>query len=197
MSISDRERWNEKYSQCQPPSHIEADTWLIEAIELIEQSTSVMPTDRRALDIACGLGHNAIWLAQHGWQVDGIDVSNAGLQLARQLAGTEKSEVNWIEADLDHWEPAADGCDLAIVFRFLDRVHVPRVVSTALRAGGWLIYETFSRAQLKRADTHIRNPTFTLTAGELPTLFPDFDTVIHREDVLDDRTVERFLARHQ
>jgi SAM-dependent methyltransferase len=197
MSTSDRERWNEKYSHRQPPSYIEADAWLIEAIELIEQSASVVQTGRRALDIACGLGHNAIWLAQRGWQVDGIDISNAGLQLARQSAETGKSEVNWIEADLDIWEPSEDLCDLAIVFRFLDRVHVPRVASTALRAGGWLIYETFSRAQLKRADTHIRNPVFTLAAGELPTLFPDFDVVIHREDVLGDRTVERFLARRR
>ena len=197
MSISDRERWNQKYSQRPPPSHIEADAWLIEAIELIEQSASVVQTDRRALDIACGLGHNAIWLAQQGWQVDGIDVSNAGLQLARQLAGTQKCAVNWIEVDVDHWEPVEDDCDLAIVFRFLDRERLPRIVSRALRAGGWLIYETFSRAQLNRADSHIRNPTFTLAAGELPTLFPNFDVVVHREDVLDDRTVERFLARRR
>jgi len=197
MSMSDRERWNEKYSQREPPSDIEADVWLIEAIELIKQSTGVAQTDRRALDIACGLGHNAIWLAQQGWQVDGVDVSHAGLQLARQLAGTENCQVNWIEADLDDWQPSEDVSDLAIVFRFLDREHVPCVVSTALRAGGWLIYETFSRAQLQRADSHIRNPAFTLAAGELPTLFPDFDVVIHREDVLDDRTVERFLARRR
>ena len=162
---------------------------------MIMESSNALGTDRHALDVACGLGHNAIWIAQQGWQVDGADIAAEGLNLARQTATNHGCEVSWIEADLDEWIPTPNTYDLAIVFRFLDRETVPRIVRTGLRPGGWLVYETFSSAQLKRPNSHIRNPTFTLAPGELPKLFPEFDVIVHCEDVLEDRTVSRLLAR--
>lgn len=197
MSTTDRERWNEKYSQREPVALIEPDGWLVEALAIINDSDGANDSQRQALDVACGLGHNAIWLAQQGWQVDAVDVSHAGLQLARQSATSHGCDVNWIEADLDDWMPQSSAFDLAVVFRFLDRATVPRVVRAAVRTAGWLVYETFSAAQLQRPDSHIRNPAFTLASGELQQLFPEFDVILQREDVLADRTVERFLAQRR
>ena len=197
MSTHDRDRWNEKYAKCQPQPAVQPDEWLVEAVRVIEATRGTMNFRRRALDLACGLGHNAIWLARQGWQTDAVDISTNGLNLARQSAAANDIQVHWIEADLDGWIPAAGEYDVVTVFRFLDRVTVPRVVRTAVRRGGWLIYETFSAAQCQRSDNHIRNPAFTLTPGELSTFFPDFDLVAHCEEVLDDRTVERFLGRRQ
>ena len=85
------------------------------------------------LDVACGTGQNAIWLSQRGWQVDGVDVSETGLRLAARTAVANDAAANWIEADLDDWVPEANVYDLVVVFRFLDRVCVPRVVHTGLR----------------------------------------------------------------
>ena len=193
MSDSDRDRWDSKYRDRAAPTAVAPDDWLVEAVGVINREGSTSP--RRAVDVACGLGHNAIWLAQQGWQVDGIDVSREGLRLARTTAHAHDCDIKWIAADLDDWEPERDAYDLVLVFRFLDRISVPRVLSSGLRAGGWLVYETFSIAQLQRPDSHIQNPAFTLAAGELNQLFPECDAVVDRIDVLDDRTVCRFLAR--
>jgi SAM-dependent methyltransferase len=178
-------------------SIVQPDEWLVEALRLIETTCGTTEPLQRTLDVACGLGHNAIWLAQQGWRSDAVDISTNGLELARQCATANDVDVCWIEADLDKWIPTTNVYDIAVVFRFLDRETVPQVVRTALRPGGWLIYETFSAAQIGRPDNHISNPAFTLAPGELVTLFPDFHVVANREDVLQDRTVQRFLGQRQ
>lgn len=188
MAEQDRKRWNQKHAGCRANPNAEPDEWLAEALQV----ANVAPG--RALDVACGLGHNAIWLASQGWQVDAVDISATGLKIARQSAAASDVHINWIEADLDDWTPDRQLYDLVLVFRFLDRTTVPQLVRTALRPGGWLIYETFSAAHGQRSDTHIRNPAYLLSAGELPALFPDIDVVTCREDALPDRTVQRLLG---
>ncbi len=197
MSARDEDRWNEKYAKREPLSNVDPDEWLVEAFQLIETACGKAESGQRALDVACGLGHNAIWLAQQSWRSDAVDISTNGLGLARQCATANDVDVRWIQADLDDWIPPAGEYDLVVVFRFLDRDTVPRVVRSALRPGGWLVYETFSAAQCSRADNHLSNPTFTLAPGEFRALFPDFQVVVDREDVLHDRTVQRFLGRRQ
>lgn len=197
MSIRDRERWNEKHAECEPLSVVQPDEWLAEAVRIIQAASGATQSTRKALDVACGLGHNAIWLTEQGWDVDAVDISATALELARQAASARHIQPCWIEADLDDWAPAANRYDLVVVFRFLDRETVPRIAGEALRPGGWLVYETFSAAHCTRSDNHISNPAFTLAPGELPMLFPDLEVVTHREDVLLDRSVERFLGKRQ
>jgi tellurite methyltransferase len=197
MSARDRDRWNEKYAKSKPSSTVQPDEWLVEAVRLIEEANGESQPCTSTLDIACGRGHNAIWLAQQGCRCDAVDISANGLKLARQCATANKVDVCWIEADLDDWTSSRGEYDLVVVFRFLDRETVPSIVRAALRPGGWLIYETFAAAQLERPDSHISNPKFTLSPSELVTLFPDFEVVTNREDVLPDRTVQRFLGRRR
>jgi SAM-dependent methyltransferase len=71
----------------------------------------------RALDLACGEGRNAVWLAQQGWQVTGVDFSEVGLAKAAQLAASRGVEVDWVAADLLDYRPPA-GLDLVISFYF-------------------------------------------------------------------------------
>jgi tellurite methyltransferase len=197
MSTTDRNRWNGKYAQRPAATIVDADEWLIEAHDTITQNTPDLTVTRRAVDLACGIGHNSVWLAQHGWDVDGVDISIEGLGLAEQLATKTDAVVNWVKADLDNWRPDPDSYDLAVVFRFLDRVTVPQIVNTGLKPGGWLIYETFAASELDRADSHIRNPAFTLSPGELRQLFDEFEIVAFREETLQDRSVQRLLARRR
>lgn len=197
MSVRDQDRWNAKYAKRHPLPNVDPDEWLVEAFQLIGTASGKTESGQRALDVACGLGHNAIWLAQRSWQTDAVDISTNGLELARRCATANDADVRWILADLDDWTPAAGEYDLVVVFRFLDRKTIPRIVRTGLRPGGWLVYETFSESQCSRGDSHISNPLFTLAPGELPVLFPDLQVVVDREDVLHDRTVQRFLGRRQ
>lgn len=188
MSATDRERWDAKYADRQavePPP----DDWLRQSVEAIPPG--------RALELACGLGHNAIWLAEQGWQVDAVDISPVGLARAAELAKSRQALVQWIAADLDDlsWEPPRSKYDLIVVFRFLDRLRLPQLIEESLAPGGLLVYETFSVGQLSRPDNHLKNPAFALNPGELPTLFPALTTVKYEEADLDDRSVGRLLAR--
>lgn len=195
MSESDREKWNSKYAQRISSSNAAPDDWLIECGQSINQLVADDQPSNRAIDIACGLGQNSIWLAQHGWKVDGVDVSSVGLAFAEKQATYSDCAITWLEADLDNWLPAENSYDLAIVFRFLDRLTIPKIVNHGLKSGCWLIYETFAAGQLDRSGSHIQNPAFTLSPGELPILFPDFDIIEFREDSLKDREVQRLFAR--
>jgi len=188
MSIADRNKWDEEYANQTAADAPVPDDWLTQHV------ASLAPG--RALELACGLGHNAVWLAEHAWQVDAVDVSTVGLNSAEKLAQRLGQHVNWIASDLDNFTPAATAYDLVVIFRYLDRVRLPDLVRTALRPGGWLVYETYSKSQLARPDNHIRNPAFTLSEGELPRLFASLEVVAYAEVELPDRRVARLVARN-
>ncbi|MBI3864574.1 MAG: class I SAM-dependent methyltransferase [Planctomycetia bacterium] len=186
MSSSDLERWNAKYAQARSASLPAADNWLIDQVSPLRPG--------RALEFACGFGQNAIWLARQGWQVDAVDISPVGLSHAGHLARAAEVEVNWIAADLDEFTGDAEVYDLVVVFRFLDRARLPAQIERALKAGGRLVYETFTVRHLARPESHMKNPAFALQPGELPTLFPGCDPLSYAECSLPDRDVARLVA---
>ena len=132
MSDTDRERWNARYAT----GEYAARTY---PSALLAAWTDRLPPGR-ALDVACGLGRNAIHLAAHGYAVDALDISNIALAGARERAEAAGVTVNWIEADLERPDIARDAYDVVVVARFLDRPLIPRLVD-ALRSGGHLVYD--------------------------------------------------------
>ena len=96
----------------------------------------------RALDVACGEGRNALWLASLGWTVTGVDHSDVALGRARGLAAERELDVTFLEADLVTWEPEPAVYDLVLVL-FLqlpaaDRRVVLHRAAAALAPGGTL-----------------------------------------------------------
>jgi SAM-dependent methyltransferase len=83
----------------------------------------------RALDLGCGAGRSAAWLADRGWDVTGVDFSETALGLARKA----HPRVKWVLADLREYEPDAGSFDLVLVLY----VHVPPAERKAMltRAG--------------------------------------------------------------
>ena len=80
---------------------------------LVEEIGTMAPGT--ALDVACGEGRNAIWLAEQGWRVTGVDFSSVALDKARTFATDRGVGVDWVRADLTNWEPPS-AYDLVIVF---------------------------------------------------------------------------------
>jgi SAM-dependent methyltransferase len=80
---------------------------------LVAEASGLSPG--RALDLACGSGRNAVWLAQQGWSVVGADFSDVALERARGLAAERGVDVEWVEADLRGWEPPPRAFDLVVV----------------------------------------------------------------------------------
>ena len=87
-----REDWDRRYSGREL-------IWTAEPNRFLVAETSDLPPGR-ALDVACGEGRNAIWLAERGWRVTGVDFSEVALAKAARLAASRGVEGEWIPADL-------------------------------------------------------------------------------------------------
>jgi len=183
MAEADRLRWDSKYQALAgtPGALADAgpDPWLREH--------AVGLTPGRAADLACGLGANARWLARQGWEVEALDISPRGLELAASLGSPAPGVVSWRVADLEDCHLPTRHFDLVCVFRFLDRRRFPRWIPELLRPGGRLIYQTFMTAPPGEPPAAAlpvpggpRNPAHLLTPGELRTLFP-LEVVAYRE----------------
>jgi SAM-dependent methyltransferase len=97
----------------------------------------------RALDLGCGEGRNAIWLASRGWDVVGVDFSRVGLDKARQLAEQRHVDIEWVLADVTTYQPTAAAFDLvAILYLQLSAAPLAEVLARAvsgLASGGTLL----------------------------------------------------------
>jgi SAM-dependent methyltransferase len=102
-----RERWNRRWAGERAHASTAPSEFLI-------AETEALPPGR-ALDVACGAGRNAVWLARRGWAVTGVDFSDVALRAARELAASAGVEVEWIEADAVTWIPPRGAYDLVTV----------------------------------------------------------------------------------
>jgi len=102
-----REDWNRKHGEAGLLFGAEPNRFLV------AEMAGLPPG--RALDLACGSGRNAVWLAQQGWSVVGADFADVALQQARALAVERGVEIEWVDADLREWEPPARAFDLVVV----------------------------------------------------------------------------------
>ena len=97
----------------------------------------------RALDLACGEGRNALWLAEQGWQATGIDFSAVAVERARRVAGERRLAAVFEQADVLGYEPPAAAFDLVIVFYLqLPAAERARALAAAARGvapGGTLL----------------------------------------------------------
>jgi SAM-dependent methyltransferase len=102
-----REDWNERYRGAEL-------LWTAEPNRLLAAQVVDLPVGR-ALDVACGEGRNAIWLAQQGWDVTAVDFSEVALGKAAQLAASRGVEVEWVLEDVLRYEPEPLTFDLVVV----------------------------------------------------------------------------------
>lgn len=105
----------------------------------LEQETAGLDAGR-AIDLACGQGRNAVWLAGQGWEVTGVDFSSVALDQARALAAERGVAVDWILADLLAYRPEPERYDLALMFYVQvsaeERAAIVRMAAASLRRGG-------------------------------------------------------------
>ena len=92
-------------------------------IEIASQMKPSGGKPGRALDLACGAGRNALWLAEHGWSVTAVDGSPAAIETVRKRASARGVNVNAQVADLEKGEYAIEASqwDLVIISYYLQR----------------------------------------------------------------------------
>lgn len=140
----DREHWDERYATDELVWRAEPNVFLVGEVEDMAPG--------RALDLACGEGRNALWLADRGWRVVAVDFSAAGLAKGRRLADLRGVEVEWVEADVLEWRPEPGSFDLVIVMYLqLPAEDLRRVLGSATAAlapGGTLLVVGHDRTNL-------------------------------------------------
>ena len=102
-----REDWNRRYADGEISSGGLPNRVLVAQVEALVPG--------RALDLACGQGRNAIWLAERGWQVTAVDFSEVGLATAERAAAARGVEIDWVLADLLDYRPPAGAFDLVLI----------------------------------------------------------------------------------
>ena len=165
-----REDWDRKYASVE-------NLWAVKPNRfLVGEVADLAPG--RALDLACGEGQNAIWLAARGWDVVGVDFSEAAIAKARARAGRDGLEVEFVCSDLLAYEPAAGAFDLVLLLY----LHVPpsarrqvlAMVSTALARGGTFVLVGHDLTNLTDGVGGPSDASLLYTpdelAGELPEL---------------------------
>lgn len=180
-------------------AHLEAETGTPSRRRLWEPSPALVealqidpPPAGSALDVACGAGRNAVYLALRGYAVTAIDILPDALARTADLASRSGVQVNCIQRDVSA-RGALDGltADLVVVVRFLDRALFGQL-QRAVRPGGMLVYETFTLLQAEHG--HPRNPKHLLEPGELAGAFPRLQTRLYREGCFDGAHLARLVA---
>jgi SAM-dependent methyltransferase len=156
----------------------------------------LLPHGATVLDVACGRGRNAIWLADRGSSVVAIDRNEDSIRQLQQEADARGLPVTAMVRDLEAGAPALGlaSFDAIVVFHYLHRPLFPSLIA-ALRPGGLLIYETFTRRQAARGKP--TNPEFLLMEGELPRLVRPLEILDGREGEFDERHVASVVARRR
>jgi rhodanese-related sulfurtransferase len=157
--------------------------------------TSLVPPGARTLDVACGRGRHALFLAAAGSLVRAVDRDPERVARLNALARRLRLPLDAAEADLekgDH-DLGEDEYELVLVFRYLHRPLFPALVR-ALRPGGILLYETFTTEQGVRQGGPTR-PEHLLEAGELPRLVAPLEVLRQREGEFDGAHVASVAAR--
>ncbi|MGB9082159.1 MAG: methyltransferase domain-containing protein [Desulfuromonadaceae bacterium] len=185
---SDRIKWNARFESQDSFLGERPSPFLAKEIERIK----TLSPGPDALDIACGEGRNSIFLAQHGFRVVGLDISDSGLAKGRSRAQAMGVDVDFRRVDLD--DGIIEGTyDLVLNFNFLLRELIPSEVAS-LNPGGLLLFDTIMASELL-LQSH--SPAYLLQPGELKRIFAPFDgEILFSEEMCDgDMPTARLLFR--
>ncbi len=175
MSETDRSKWNQRYLGGAYSKRTHPSALLRDWIDRVPRG--------KALDIACGAGRNAIFLARHGFDVDAMDISEEGLKLARRRAGRSGLHINWIEHDLEKPLTLTGRYALILIIRYVN-LPLIRHLTQYLIPGGYLVCE-----EHLETDAHVAGPStsaFRVTPGALSKAVSGLEIQLSEERIIED-----------
>jgi len=146
------------------------------------ENAHLLAAGGHALDLACGTGGDAIFLASKGYSVDAWDISNTVTEKISAYATENNLNINAEARDINVSPPASASYDLVTVAHYLER-SLAAVLIDALKPGGLLIYQTFTRT-VTPSYSGPSNPEFRLADNELLSLFSGLKVIVYREEAL-------------
>ena len=175
----DAAAWDERYRASELVWGAGPNRW-------VEQELAALPAGR-AVDLACGEGRNALWLAARGWQVTGVDFSPVALDKARRLEEAQPSPhpVTWICADVTTFQP-----DEPVNLALLAYLQVPqeqrrtavRHAAQALEPDGVLLVVGHHTLNLVEGTGGPQDPSVLYATGDLVEDLDGLSMVIDKAD---------------
>jgi len=160
----DRSDWNARYAASDL-------VWGAEPNRFVAEELEGRTPRGRALDLACGEGRNAIWLAGRGWSVTAVDFSDVAIERARKLAERRGVGVDWVCADLASYAPEPEAFQLVLVsYLQLPGAGLRAVLeraAAALAPGGELLMIGHARRNLAEGVGGPRDPAVLWEPDEL------------------------------
>ena len=188
MEIRD---WNKRYRQRERPAE---DLDAAPTPLLIETAEAMAPG--KALDLACGAGRNALWLAEHGWEVTAVDGADAAIEILRTRASERGLKINAVVADLEkgEFEIEPSRWDLVAMCYYLQR-NLFEPAKHGVAPGGILISIVHMTEPGEQDVPHRLRP------GQLEQYFTGWE-ILHRyegkaTDSAHRRAVAEIVARHK
>ena len=173
-AMSNKERWNLKYEGTTYIYGKEPTAFLNEKLSLLKKG--------KALVLAMGEGRNAVYLAENGFDVTGVDISAVGIEKCERLAEERGVAVNSVVADLTDYDMGREQYDLITNFYFFDKSILPGVIDS-LKPGGIFIFETYSRDHPKHSKFGPKNPDYLVKPNELLEIFKSL-RILYYEDMV-------------
>jgi tellurite methyltransferase len=185
---SSQSDWDEKY-------RLTAAVQPAEPASIVRELLPLLPRGP-ALDVACGTGRHSLLLGARGQHVTAVDWSGTGLEVlearsraegipirrissAAQIAKRHHGGIDLVQADLEQLPLPESTFELILSVQYLQRSLFPQL-QRALRPGGVLLFETFTRARLE-FNGGPRNPEYLLRSGELRNAFSGLRVLFYRE----------------
>ena len=171
MPVTDEEKWDRIYQNKTDNNN--------QVAKVLVENQHLLPGSGKALELACGLGANAIFLSKHNLETSAWDISGEAIsrleQTARQSGVILITEIR----DVIKSPPVKNSFDVIVISRFLDRKIIPDVIS-ALKDNGLVFYQTFIKDKVQ--DIGPSNPEYLLDNNELLCLFNTLEILVYREE---------------
>lgn len=174
MSEADQRKWDVRYADGAYEGRVHPSAFLVEC-------GSLLPGRGLVLDLACGAGRNALYLARQGLTVDAVDISEVALERGRREgAGLP---IRWLHRDLDEGFVPGHQYDAIVNFRYVN-MPLLKALLPRLRPGGLLLVEQHLVSEAEVVGP--RNPAFRVAEGDLSTLAADMYVLHSQEGFVDE-----------
>lgn len=182
--MADLNQWNNRYqiADFPPPCQVLVDY------------AHLLPSAGTALDLACGLGANAFFLANRGLEIHAWDYAEVAITRLQTHATSQQIPIYTQVRDVLQQPPAPATFDIIVVCHFLDRSLIPSL-RHALKPNGLLFYQTFTRTYVDEQGP--KNPDYRLADNELLKLFSDLKLIMYREEGRVGNTTQGFRNQAQ
>jgi len=168
-----KSEWDMKYSR---PSFVFGKS----PVKFLAENYDFFGSESRILDMGMGEGRNAIFLAQKGHKVTGVDISSVAIKKSYMLAKEFGVKIKGVVASLETYKIPESSFDGIICFYYVDKKLIPKMIKW-LKPGGILIYEAHTLKQLRKKNHRRSDLNQYLKGQELMTLFPGMRVLKYEE----------------